>query len=78
MSLHSPTNSHRLSQLSGYALIYSVFEVSPPMEIPGTPTLPERILERYKEHFKATFSEHFLPHYSLIQNFHELVVNALW
>jgi hypothetical protein len=39
--------------------------------------LPDQILHRYREHYRATFAAVFLPQYQAIANFHVRVFPAI-
>ncbi|KAF8535056.1 hypothetical protein BDD12DRAFT_894285 [Trichophaea hybrida] len=83
-SPRSPTKpSQRLSASSlllstppgdSYSFIYHSFACFPPT---CTPDLPNRLLERYNQHFSATFRVIYLPKFDAIKNFHARVIEAL-
>lgn len=59
--------------VDSYSFIYYSFACFPPSS-----GFPDRILERYNQHFNATFKAIYLPKFDAIRNFHARVIEALW
>jgi hypothetical protein len=59
-----------------YATIYRRFNCAPPnAQLPQG--LPEKLLDRYNNHYHATFDKMYLPEYQNLVNFYNLVLDAL-
>jgi hypothetical protein len=70
--MKSPVPQQRIYVGECYDAIYRRFNC-----IPTDAHLPEKLLQRYNEHYHATFAKMRLPEYEKLVNFHKLVLEAL-